>query len=441
MNIDVAHRIAQLRSRLGLGVVAVVGAGLSLSARYPTSAGLTALLWDAIDADPVARADLAAELGKVDMPAKLLVGDKDAHWDPAWRTVERSSSVRQRFQQEMTNLDRHRSAQPSAAHEALAALIHAGVIECVVSLNWDTALESAYRRQYGTGIPASILYKPHGDAAQPHQPWMLPHLPGALSPDLQDRIRSLVTDHPRTLLVVGYSERDRVVVDQLIAPLDQGWRVCRLGPDASGSDDIPATADTALPALARETRQREAASAWHTVPFKGRRDISHALAGERLGPSDVEACPRLPEVALLVEALRRDHAVVLNGDSGCGKSITAYQALSDLIEDGYEVLRLRDNARQRNLRQWMADLSLYPHRKALLIDDAQDLPADLVRELAETATNDQLVLVVGVDHIAGGVTTYRISDIAAVGTLARDMRKRADESGLLQGWVTPDLAC
>ncbi|MFI1034675.1 hypothetical protein [Streptomyces sp. NPDC020951] len=427
MNTDVAHRIAQLGNRLGLGVVAVVGAGLSLSARYPTSAGLAALLWDAVDADPAARADLAAELGKADMPTKLLVGDNGDHWDPAWRTVEGSPAARQRFQQEMANLDRHRSAQPSAAHEALAALIHAGVVECVVSLNWDTALESAYRRQYGTGIPDGILFKPHGDAADPQQPWMLPHLPGTLGPDLRDRIRSLVADHPRTLLIVGYSERDTVVVDHLIAPLDQGWRVCRMGPDVSGSDDIPAVADTALPALANGTRQREATSAWHTVPFSGRHDISHALAGERLGPSDVEACPRLPEVALLVDALRRDHAVVLNGDSGCGKSISAYQALSDLLENGYEVLRLRDDARKRGLRQWMADLSLYPHRKALLVDDAQDLPADLVRELAETATADQLVLVVGVDHVAGGVTTYRISNIAAIGALARDMQGRADE--------------
>lgn len=56
MNTDVAQRITQLGSRLGLGVVAVIGAGLSLSARYPTSAGLTALLWNAIDADPTSAA-------------------------------------------------------------------------------------------------------------------------------------------------------------------------------------------------------------------------------------------------------------------------------------------------------------------------------------------------------------------------------------------------
>ncbi|MFI6567445.1 hypothetical protein [Streptomyces sp. NPDC050534] len=324
MNADIANRIAVLRGRLGLGVVAVVGAGLSLSVRYPTSAGLTALLWDALDADPAARQALAAELGTSDAPAKQLMADDFARWDAAWRAVESSAPARWRFQQDMANLDRARSAQPSAAHEALAALIHAGVVECVVSLNWDTALESAYRRQYGTDIPPGILFKPHGDAARPEQPWMLPHLPGTLTPGLEDRIQRLVADHPRTLLIVGYSERDRVVVDQLIAPLDQGWRVCRIGPEVSGADDI------ALPALAGEVRQQEAASAWHPVAFTGTRDIGAALAGQRLGPADVDACPRLMEVGLLVDALRRTHSVVLNGDSGCGKSITAYQALSDL---------------------------------------------------------------------------------------------------------------
>ncbi|UUU18962.1 hypothetical protein [Streptomyces sp. DSM 40750] len=381
-SVDVDSRIASLRGRLGLGAVAVVGAGLSLSARYPASAGLTALLWDAIDADPAARAVLATALARPDEPAKLLVGDDAAAWDPAWRAVENSTPARRRFQEEMANLDRSRSAQPSAAHEALAGLIHAGVVECVVSLNWDTALEAAYRRQYGTAIPPEILFKPHGDAAHPERTWMLPHLPGTLGPDLADRIGRLVADHPRTLLIVGYSERDRVVVDQLITPLDQGWRVCRIGPDVSGGDDIPAPADTALPALAEEIRRRETVSAWHTVAFTGRRDVGHALAGARLGPADVDACPRLIEVGLLIDSLRRDHAVVLNGDSGCGKSITAYQALNDLREHGYEVLRLPDDARRRDVRQWAADLALYPHRKALLVDDAQDL----IRELAETAT-------------------------------------------------------
>ncbi|WP_164492767.1 hypothetical protein [Streptomyces lydicus] len=421
MSDDVSNRIAQLHERFGLGVVVVVGTGLS------TNAGMTASLRNAIDADPVARAALAAELGQPDQPVRLLIRDDCARSDLVWRAVEDSILARRRFQQEMANLDLRRSAQPSPTHEALAALIHAGVVDAVVSLGWDTALESAYRRQYGTGVPSGILFKPLGDAARPEQHWVLPHMPGTLSADLDDRVRHLVSGHPRTLLLVGCAERDRYTVEQLIARLDQGWRICHIGPEASGADDIRSTVDLALPALASKVREREVMSSWHTLSFAGEGDIGRALAGARLGPADVDACPRLFEVDLIVDGLRRDHAVVLNGDSGCGKSITAYQALSDLVKDGYEALRLRDQARNRGPRQWTADLASHPHRKILLIDDAQDLSADLVRELAETATSDQLVLIVGVDHVAGGVTTYRISDAAAVGTLAAEMRKRAGE--------------
>lgn len=427
MSDDVVDRIARMRGQLMLGAVVVVGTGLPISANDPTRAGLTAVLWRAIDADLAARALLAAELGQPDQPAKLLVGDDFDRSNIAWRAVENSTRARQRFQHEMTNLNLRHNARPSAAHEALAALIHAGAIECVVSLNWDTGLESAYRRRYGTEIPPRILFKPYGDATHPELPWVLPHLPGTPGPDLEARIRQLAADYPRTLLLVGGAERDRHMVEKIMAPLDQEWRVCRIDPEASGIDDIPSRAETVLSALASDVRELEDASAWHTVTFTGKGDIGRALVGERLGPSEVDACPRLFEVDLLVDGLRRDHSVVLNGDSGCGKSITAYQALRDLVKDGYEVLRLRDDARERGPRQWAADLASYPHRKVLLIDDAQDLSPDLVRELAETATSDQLVLIVGVDHVAGGVTTYSISDTAAVGTLADEMRKRADD--------------
>jgi hypothetical protein len=239
----------------------------------------------------------------------------------------------------------------------------------------------------------------------------------------------LIAEHPRTLLVVGYSESDALIVNEIIAPLDSAWRVTRIGPSVTGPDDIKATADLVLPILALDVQHSEEASAWHPISFVAQRDIGHALAGERLGAADVTACPQLGEVQLVLDGLRRDNAVVLNGKSGGGKSITAYQALKQLSDEGYEVLRLRDDARKRTLNKWLLDLAVFPQRKVLLVDDAQDLSGDVVRELAETATDDQRVLVVGVDHIAGGVTTYEISDVAAVGTLADATRTRAKEIG------------
>ncbi|WP_435219163.1 hypothetical protein, partial [Streptomyces sp. bgisy034] len=80
----------------------------------------------------------------------------------------------------MVCLDRRRGVLPSAARGVLAALIRAGVVDCVVSLNWDTGvLESVCRCRcrcrcrYGAVIPAGFLFKRHGDAARPEQLSML----------------------------------------------------------------------------------------------------------------------------------------------------------------------------------------------------------------------------------------------------------------------------
>jgi hypothetical protein len=57
--------VSSVRHNLSLGVVAVVGAGLSVSARHPSAAGLAALLWDALDADPNARGAFPAVLASI----------------------------------------------------------------------------------------------------------------------------------------------------------------------------------------------------------------------------------------------------------------------------------------------------------------------------------------------------------------------------------------
>jgi hypothetical protein len=412
---------------LSLGAVAVVGAGLSIASRFPLTKGLTSLLWEALDSDPAARSAVASKVGRTDAPAKLLVGDD---WDAvqvAWAEVATSPDARRRFQTQFVALDTERSQRPSPAHEGLTRLIHAGVVECVVSLNWDTALERAYRRLYGTSLPEGVLFKPHGDAASPNSPWTLPHEPGLVPVAVAGQVTQLASEHARTLLVIGYSESDRIVVDELIRPLDTSWRTIRVGPSANGANDLPVGAEVAMPMLAKPYAEREERASWHVVSYTGRRGLDAALAGERLGPQDVDACPELDEVAVVVQALRRDKSVVLNGQSGVGKSITAYQALHRLADEGFETLRLRDDARSRGLHAWLTDLAAFPQKKVLLVDDAQDLSPDRVRELAEAARADTLVLVVGIDHVAGGVRTVQLSASAAVARLARFVREGRSE--------------
>ncbi|MGO2777897.1 P-loop NTPase [Glutamicibacter arilaitensis] len=421
---DLLARIASADTALALGGVAVVGAGLSISSRFPVTRGLTSLLWDALDSDLPARLALAKVLGRDDKGAKVLVSDFWPDVEKAWAAVANSEAARARFQLQFSELDKERSAQPSPAHEGLARLIHAGVVECVISLNWDTALERAYQRLYGTSLPSGILFKPHGDANFPTESWTLPHEPGVVTPEILSSVNRLKGAHAHTLLVVGYSESDQVIVDELVRPLDQSWRTIRIGPNVSGVEDLNETAEVVLSLLAEKYVLREDSSAWHTVTFAGSRGVESWLAGERLGPQDVDACPELDEVETLRKSLQRDRAVVLNGATGSGKSICAYQALRRLMNDGYEVLRLRDNARQKVVRSWLTDLSAFPHRKVLFIDDAQDLSSDVVRELAETATPDGLVLIVGIDHVAGGVRTVNLSSRSAVARLTRFVREK-----------------
>ena len=74
-------------------------------------------------------------------------------------------------------------------------------------------------------------------------------------------------------------------------------------------------------------------------------ELGRALAGERLGPKDVTACPRLPEVNTVGRQLAVINSAIIVGASGCGKSITAYQSAYDLHQGGWEVLRLVDPRR------------------------------------------------------------------------------------------------
>jgi hypothetical protein len=419
---DLARRLKELRTSLNLGAVAVVGAGLSIAARFPGTAGLDSLLFESLDHH--LSSDEMTDRTRANSSQASSGGSPD-NLQKAWKNLDRNRAARMRFQSQFAAIDSERSNAPSEAHEALARLIHAGIVETVISLNWDTALERAYVRLYGTSIPEGVMFKPHGDCTDPSTDWVLPHEAGVVTRAVKARVDELIDQHARTLVIVGYSESDEVVSRELISPVGELWRIVRIGPSVEGEYDIPLTAEEALGQITRDLLHTEESSSWHSVSFRGSRGLEAALNGERLGPADVDACPEFSEVNRIISSLRQRHAVVLNGPSGSGKSITAYQVLRKLASSGFEVLRLRDSARGKTMASWLRDLKSFPHRKVLFIDDAQDVPADIVRELSETGTSDRLVLIVGVDQIAGGVTTVNMSSFSAVAQLAQYVRTNA----------------
>lgn len=407
--------------------VVVLGAGASFEAGMPLAGQLPPLVWHTLDACSTCREAVADALGVAHGSGKTVVGDSWNSLIVAFAKIAEDTDARKVFQEAFSALDRERASRASVVHTALARLMHAGHVESVISLNWDCLLESSFKRLFGVGINdvQPQLWKPHGDASDPTKEWVLPNEPGKIDASLISAIQEKVSERPRVLLIVGYSERDAEVVSRLIGPLSDKWRVIRIGPSASGSDAIPLSAPMALQNLAELLCGPSSPEGWEHVTFFNQRGIGPAIAGERLGPSDVEACPRLPHIARLRTRLDTSHVATLTAQAGCGKSVTAYQVAYDYQQQGWEVLRAEDIAVDESRLLASAETTTRP--TLLLVDDGQLYSDHLKKRLAELASPTRLVLIVSTDPDAKASESIHISNTAAVETLAVAFRIRRDE--------------
>lgn len=371
--------------------VVVIGAGLSAFG-YPMTAQLPALLWQAIADVPGASDELASRAGREGSPKELL-GEDPTTVRLGWDLVRAHPAVRRAFQEAFACLDADRS--PSSGHRALAQLIHEGRVHQVVSYNWDTCLERAYRDLYGTTLPDRILFKPHGDVQQTDQPWTLPDEEGLVPNDVLDRLREL-DSRPRTLLSLGYSGSDRAVVDLLLDPLQNRWPVYLVSPSAQGTTAVRATADQALTYLVGRVID-QTPSGWRAVTFQTHRDLLAALRGERLRPVDALGCPELPYVPALADRLRTAHFGSLSGDSGTGKSITGFHAARRLHAEGWEVVELtRPGVAGREEVQRLRSM---PGPVIAVVDDAQALDPVIVAELRDSVDERHAVLLISTERL------------------------------------------
>lgn len=410
------------------GAIAIVGAGASLAAGFPLSPELQVLLWHALGADEDLVETLAGRYKRPGTTAKHLIRDDPILTQAAYEAIATNPVARRAFQHGFAQLNAERVQKPSPVHDALAELLHRRVIEIVVSLNWDTLLETAYRRRYGRTLQASgpLLCKPHGDAAFPETDWILPYEAGHIPNAIVQPVQALAIEHPRVLLIVGYSERDEEVVAKLIGPLADRWRVVRIGPDATDELSIALPADEALPALVRMVCPSPEVPGWEYVNFDNQHDLSHALAGRRLGPADVEACPRLPEVATVLKRLSVTKVAVISGKSGSGKSITAYQVAYDMCQPGWEILRLVEP--EWSVEELVGAVTNLPHRSVVIVDDAQALDPAIQRSLVEMVSDQLAVIVVFTEDMPSQRDAIWIAGRRAVATLAEALRQRRDET-------------
>lgn len=188
--------------------------------------------------------------------------------------------------------------EPSQAHFDLARLLNAGLVEAVVSYNWDTCLERAHEQLYGVALPAGMLHKPHGDAARPDENWVFPDEAGLVPTDVRDHVLRL-TDRPRVLLMVGYSASDAAVVEALLEPLEQRWPVVRIGPSASGEGAIACGADEALAGLTSPSLEPNGAVRMEVRDLPSQSKLPCSTAG---GTSSPRRRRRLPGIAVSAAA-------------------------------------------------------------------------------------------------------------------------------------------
>jgi hypothetical protein len=382
--------------------VVVIGAGTS-AASFPMTAQLPALLWKSFDDVSGAVEALAVRIeeaesltgGSVDRScsAKTMVGLDPTRLSLAWRLMRELPTVRSRFQSSFAALDADR--EPLAGHRALARLIAAGKVTYVISYNWDTCLERAFTDATGVALPVGTLSKPHGDAASPERPWILPDEAGLVPDDVHERLKEL-DDRPRALLVVGYSGSDANVVEKLLAPLKATWPVHQVSPTAAGEGAIQSTADEALQEIASRLVP-QTSSAWQRVTFQRSRGLGAALRGERLRPIDVDACIEMPNAERLAQRLLDGQYATLSGESGSGKSITAFHAARRLNMAGWSVVEARTTGVLT--RDDLADFLRMPGPVLAVVDDAQALPEDVRFSLRSAVDGTHAVLVVSTDRI------------------------------------------
>ncbi len=375
------------------------------------TAQIPPLVWAALDAHTVTRNKVATRLGRQDGRAKILVGSGTDTLRIAWSEIAQSVPARRAFQDAFADLDLER--EPTPAHLALARMIRAGVLEYVISFNWDTALERAYEHLYGVAIPPDTLVKPHGDACRPDLEWVLPHEEGVVLPQVMTHLREMAASHPRVFMIVGYSGSDPTVVSELIEPFEGSWPVVRIGPSCVGPEAIQGIADDALPALLRELDLDIGARRWRSVTFDRQRSLSAALMGYRLGPNDVRSCPELPGVEGTVTRLRAARFVAITGVSGSGKSISAFQAAYRLNEEGWSVLELVNpgTADESSVQEFIS----HPGPVLAVVDDAQSIDSVTIPRVRTSdiprSRSDSLHDVLGISRRAGPTRCQACSGI------------------------------
>ncbi|WP_037228452.1 nSTAND3 domain-containing NTPase, partial [Rhodopirellula baltica] len=162
---------------------------------------------------------------------------------------------------------------------------------------------------------------------------------------------------------------------------------------------------------------------WSRVKFDRQRDLTSALAGKRLGPNDVDACPRLSLCDVVIDELERSHSYTIVGTPGCGKSMTLWHVAKSLSDKGFTVWRLSEGA------DWESALEQVPTAKPslLAIDDAHLAPEPFRDRLVEQSCNEMKTLFATTIDDSLREEAICIDPLASMRELKQAMLQRRDE--------------
>lgn len=171
------------------------------------------------------------------------------------------------------------------------------------------------------------------------------------------------------------------------------------------------------------TNYRAITSHWETVDFSAQRNIDAAVSGQRLGPSDVSACPKLPGYRIVVLDLERSHYCFIVGPPGCGKSITVWQAAYKFHEDGYIVWRPTSAENPQKL----LDNKPKQEKSLIVIDDAQRFDKNFRDKLSECASESIKVLLSSTISDTSPTNLNLFPTKQSVSKLGSEVLKRSSE--------------
>lgn len=165
---------------------------------------------------------------------------------------------------------------------------------------------------------------------------------------------------------------------------------------------------------------------WEKIDFSRQKDISEAIAGYRLQPCHVCACPRLSQVEEIKKKLEIVDYVIVEGEPGCGKSISIYQAAYDLCNKGYIVYRYKN----RNSEDTIVLPQENDKNYLIVIDDAQNLPNFLIENIV-TQAQKHTKIIVAFTKLGSDNSLYpepiRITNFDAVKAISVNYKQRKQE--------------